>query len=77
MAKLRTYSEAIEDLGGVPWRHFDATERWFVPTPDFESAAIVIGRPSVLGMFKGVPRSTWLIVAAAVALLGFAAVILG
>jgi len=75
--KLRTYAEACEDLGGAPWRRFDDTERWFVATPDAPSAVIIIGRPSLFSAFRGVPRSTWLIVTAAAALLGFAAVLLG
>jgi hypothetical protein len=75
--KLRTYAEAVDELGGAPWRHFDNTERWFVPTPDTPSVVVVIGRPSFFSMFRGVPRSTWLIVTAAAALLAFAAVLLG
>ena len=80
MAKLRTYAEACDELGGVPWRHFEASERWFLASPDepaVESAAIVIGRPSLFRAFRGVPRSTWLIVIAAGALLAFAGALLG
>jgi hypothetical protein len=75
--KLRTYAEACDELGGVPWRHFDETERWFVPTTDTPSAVVIIGRPSLFSALRGVPRTTWLIVSAAAALLGFAAVLLG
>jgi hypothetical protein len=78
--KLRTYAEAIEELGGVPWRKAENTERWFVPvaeSPSYESLPIIIGRPSLFAPFKNVPRTTWLIVIAAGALLAFAAVILG
>ncbi len=78
--KLRTYAEACEELGGVPWRTADSTERWFVPVPDspsFDSLPIIIGRPSLFRGFQGVPRTTWMIVIAAGALLAFAAVLLG
>ena len=78
--KLRTYAEAIEELGGVPWRKADNTERWFVPvaeSPSYESMPIIIGRPSLFAGFKNVERTTWLIVIAAGALLAFAAVLLG
>ncbi len=80
MPKLRTYAEACEELGGVPWRKVDVTERWFVATPDdaiAESLPIVIGRPSLFRVFYGVPRSTWMIVIAAGALLAFAAALFG
>jgi hypothetical protein len=80
MTKLRTYAEACEELGGVPWRNVDASERWFVPVADepaVESAAIVIGRGSLLRALRGAPRSTWLIVIAAGALLAFAGALLG
>jgi hypothetical protein len=30
--KLRTYGEAREELGGVPWRKFTDTARWFLPS---------------------------------------------
>jgi len=42
----------------------------------FESLPIIIGRPSLFRAFKGVERSTWLIVIAAAGLLAFAAVLL-
>lgn len=90
MAKLRTYAEACEELGGVPWRHVDASERWFVQVAEepvtaardgaaiaLDSAAIFIGRPSMFHALRDVPRSTWLIVIAAAALLVFAAALLG
>jgi hypothetical protein len=82
MAKLRTYAEACEELGGAPWRRIDASERWFVHVADdppaaLDSAAIFIGRPSMLRAFRDVPRTTWLIVIAAGALLVFAAALLG
>ena len=78
--KLRTYAEAIEELGGVPWRRAENTERWFIPvaeSPSYESLPIIIGRRSLFAGFKNVPRSTWLIVIAAGALLAFAAALLG
>jgi hypothetical protein len=82
MAKLRTYAEACEELGGVPWRRVDVSERWFVQEPAqpatiLESAAIFIGRPSLWRAFRDVPRTTWLIVIAAGALLSFAVALLG
>jgi hypothetical protein len=76
MAKLRTYAEAIDDLGGAPWKIIDATERWFVATAPEPSMPIIIGRPSMFRVFKGVPVSTFLIVIAAAALLAFAIVLL-
>jgi hypothetical protein len=30
--RLRTYGEAREELGGMPWRKFQDTARWFLPT---------------------------------------------
>jgi hypothetical protein len=61
--KLTTYDSACEELGGVPWRTFGQTEKWFVgdqvdappppvPQDGIDSAELVIGR--------GLSRSTWL-----------------
>jgi hypothetical protein len=47
--KPRTYSEALEDLGGLPWRSLDHTEQWFLveePAREPDTAAFRIPRPS-------------------------------
>jgi hypothetical protein len=31
--RLPNYDRACSDLGGVPWRRFEHTEQWFIPTP--------------------------------------------
>jgi hypothetical protein len=82
MPKLRTYAEACEELGGVPWQRIDQSERWFVPIADerpitLDTGAILIGRRGMFAGLREVQRSTWLIVIAAGALLAFAAVLLG
>jgi hypothetical protein len=52
------FDRAVEELGGVPWRAFGATERWYLPVADegpvarpgtVDSAALVLARPPLLG----------------------------
>jgi hypothetical protein len=42
--KLRTYAESIDERGGVPWRRFDASDRWFLPAEE--------PRPALVGVWK-------------------------
>jgi hypothetical protein len=54
----QTYDDAREELGGVAFRPFSQTERWFIPASsepsrphcvDIDSTALVLPRPPILG----------------------------
>jgi hypothetical protein len=36
--RLPSYSESRAQLGGVPWRNLDATDRWFLESADSQPA---------------------------------------
>src|SRR5262245_31826400 len=64
---LRRYADAVEDLGGVPWRTFSGTERWFLtndgpehrpPTLDTESALKIL-KPSLVDRMREHPKVAW------------------
>ena len=44
--QLRTYDEACDELGGVPWRRADATDKWFIAEPNGELALSPLGAPA-------------------------------
>ena len=66
--KLRTYEDAREELGGVPWRAFNSTERWFIPSGGstvaeakpltLDTSALLLTRPTLLERVKG--KEKWL-----------------
>lgn len=66
---LRTYDRAREELGGVAWRPFQNTERWFMPPvptessrqASLDSSALVIARPSILERLRGSGGAGWLV----------------
>jgi hypothetical protein len=54
----QTYDAAREELGGVAFRSFSATERWFIPASsepsrphrvDADSSALILPRPPIFG----------------------------
>jgi hypothetical protein len=85
--RLRTYGESREELGGVPWRKFTSTERWFLPSArslpppvpqtgstgaiTLDTGAIIIARPGLGDFLK--KRVAWVIGGAAVLLVALVA----
>ncbi|HEY7958177.1 MAG TPA: hypothetical protein VII38_22915 [Polyangia bacterium] len=69
---LKSYETAREELGGVPWRTLQQTERWFlapvqapppVPPDALDSAAFRIARPSLAGILRA--QAAWIVGGAA------------
>jgi hypothetical protein len=71
--QLRTYDAAREELGGVPWRNFNSTERWFIPVGGgagadsrpltLDTSALLLARPTLLERVKG--KEKWFLGGAA------------
>jgi hypothetical protein len=70
--QLRTYDAAREELGGVPWRNFNSTERWFIPVGGagaesspltLDTSALLLTRPTLLERVKG--KEKWFVGGAA------------
>lgn len=60
--ELRSYETACEELGGVPWRTVQKTERWFIaqtasppplPAGALDSAALILPRTTLASLLRG------------------------
>lgn len=85
--RLRTYGESREELGGVPWRKFTSTERWFLPSArslpppvpqtgstgviTLDTGAIMIAKPGLGDFLK--KRVAWVIGGVAITLIALVA----
>jgi hypothetical protein len=81
--RLRTYEGSRQELGGLPWRKFTSTDRWFLSSPVVPREALTTSPGATTldtGALKIVSRSglkrpaTWLIGAAALGALVLALV---
>jgi hypothetical protein len=66
---LRRYGDAVEELGGVPWRTFSGTERWFLNADGPERrdrpatldtlSQLKIMKPTLVDRMREHPKVAW------------------
>jgi hypothetical protein len=65
---LRRYGDAVEELGGVPWRTFSGTERWFLNDtgperkdrpPTLDTHSLKIMKPTLVDRLREHPKAAW------------------